>query len=91
MSMPNVNYEEIHALLKEGLSIEEIHARTGVSIPYLTKNYSCFFKKPTVLRLGHKNEPYYKSEDEMLQEKVYTYKSLSPSEKAIYDEMAGDN
>jgi hypothetical protein len=36
--------------------------------------------------LGHKSVPYYKTEDEMLKEPVYTYDSLSPSEKKIYDE-----
>jgi hypothetical protein len=35
--------------------------------------------------LGHKSEPYCKTEDEMLKETIYTYESLSPSEKEIYD------
>jgi hypothetical protein len=39
--------------------------------------------------MGHKNGPYYDSEEEMLEESVYTYESLSDSEKAIYDDMAG--
>ena len=30
------------------------------------------------------------SEEEMFKESVYTYESLSDSEKAIYDDMAGD-
>lgn len=91
MSMPNVDYELVHSLIREGLSINDIHIRTGISLSYLQKNYSCFYKKPEVTKLGHKDEPYYKTEKEMLQEKVYTYESLSPSEKLIYDEMAGDN
>jgi len=37
-------------------------------------------------RLGSKTEPYYKTEKEMLEEKTYTYDSLSPSEKKIYNE-----
>lgn len=91
MSMPNVDYELIHSLIKQGLSINEIHVKIGISEAYLFKNYSCFYKQEKINKLGHKNEPYYKTEKEMLQEKVYTYESLSPSEKAIYDEMAGDN
>ena len=39
-----------------------------------------------VPKLGHKDEPYYKTETEMLKEPEYTYESLSPSEKKIYDE-----
>ena len=39
----------------------------------------------SVKRLGHKSEPYYETEEEMLSEKVYTYESLSPSEKEIYN------
>jgi hypothetical protein len=35
--------------------------------------------------LGHKSDPYFKTEDEMLNEPVYTYESLSTSEKEIYD------
>lgn len=38
-----------------------------------------------VKRLGHKDEPYYKTEKEMLDEPNYTYESLSKSEKKIYD------
>ena len=37
-------------------------------------------------KLGHKDEPYYKTEQEMLKEPEYTYDSLSASEKKIYDE-----
>jgi hypothetical protein len=36
--------------------------------------------------LGHKSIPYYRTEDEMLDEPVYTYESLSESEKKIYNE-----
>ena len=32
-----------------------------------------------------------KNENEMFKESVYTYESLSDSEKAIYNDMAGDN
>ena len=40
-----------------------------------------------VKRLGHKSEPYYETEEEMLSEKKYTYASLSISEKSIYNKL----
>ena len=39
-----------------------------------------------ISRLGSKQEPYYKTEAEMLEDKKYTYESLSPAEKKIYNE-----
>jgi len=91
MSKPNADYELIFNLIKEGLTMNEIHVKIGVSMSYLDKNYSAYYKTERLNKLGHKDEPYYKTEDEMLNDKVYTYESLSPSEKQIYDEMAGDN
>tara|TARA_R110001592_G_scaffold125249_3_gene334806 strand:- start:12887 stop:13081 length:195 start_codon:yes stop_codon:yes gene_type:complete len=38
-----------------------------------------------VRKLGHKDVAYY-TEEEMLKETKYTYESLSPDEKKIYDE-----
>ena len=49
------------------------------------KNYKWIISS-AVPKLGHKDEPYYKTEKEMLKEPNYTYDSLSPSEKKIYDE-----
>ena len=43
-----------------------------------------------VKKLGHKNEPYF-TEQEMLEEKIYTYESLSPDEKKIYDGKSRNN
>lgn len=40
----------------------------------------------TFRALGNKSEPYYKTEWEMMYENHYSYNSLSPSEKKIYDE-----
>lgn len=37
--------------------------------------------------LGHKDEPYYKTEKEMLQDKIYNYASLSETEKGIYKQL----
>jgi len=37
--------------------------------------------------LGYKNEPYYKTEKEMLENKIYNFASLSQSEKEIYTKL----
>ena len=37
--------------------------------------------------LGHKDEPYYKTEKEMLEDKIYNFASLSESEKGIYKQL----
>ena len=39
-----------------------------------------------IKKLGSKQEPYYKTEEEMLLIKKYTYDSLSESEKLIYNQ-----
>lgn len=39
-----------------------------------------------VKKLGNKQEPYYKTESEMLFDTEYTYESLSESEKLIYNQ-----
>jgi len=44
----------------------------------------------TFRALGHKSEPYYKTEWEMMYEPHYSYNSLSPSEKEIYNESRTD-
>ena len=38
----------------------------------------------TASALGHKDEPYYKTEKEMLEDKIYNFASLSETEKGIY-------
>jgi|9_EtaG_2_1085328.scaffolds.fasta_scaffold10272_2 hypothetical protein len=37
--------------------------------------------------IGHKDEPYYKTEKEMLEDKIYNYASLSELEKGIYTKL----
>ena len=39
---------------------------------------------------GHKNEPYYKTEKEMLEDKIYNFASLSETEKGIYTKLKND-
>ena len=36
---------------------------------------------------GHKDEPYYKTEKEMLEDKIYNFASLSETEKGIYKKL----
>jgi len=40
--------------------------------------------------LGHKDEPYYKTEKEMLEDKIYNFASLSETEKGIYKQIKND-
>ncbi len=42
---------------------------------------------PVNCRLGNKTVPYYLTEEEMLEDKEYTYESLSISEKEIYNNL----
>lgn len=44
-----------------------------------------FVRKPVFKPLGHKDEPYYKTEDEMFNDHNYTYEDLSQEEKKIYE------
>ena len=37
--------------------------------------------------LGHKDEPYYKTEKEMLEDKIYNFASLSETEKGIFTKI----
>ena len=44
----------------------------------------------TASALGHKDEPYYKTEREMLEDKIYSFASLSETEKGIYIKLKND-
>jgi hypothetical protein len=91
MSGVTIDTEVIHDLIKKEYTIERISQLTGHTIAYLTRNYGCFYEKSIVRALGHKDCAYFDSEEEMLNSPVYTYESLSDSEKQIYDEMAGND
>jgi hypothetical protein len=90
MSLANEHSETIMNMFIEGHSLEVIHQKTGVTLAYLKRNFATYCRPRWQKPLGHKDGPYYESEDEMFKEPVYTYKTLSKSEKAIYDDMAGD-
>jgi len=40
--------------------------------------------------MGQKDEPYYKTEKEMLEDKIYNFASLSETEKEIYKKLKDD-
>jgi len=49
-----------------------------------------WYYESNVKKLGYKNEPYYKTEKEMLENKKYTFDSLSITEKQIYNQNKED-
>jgi hypothetical protein len=87
MSKTNGDEEEILRLLSKGYTVDEVHQKTGISPNYLYKNFAGYIKRKNWKILGHKSEAYYKDEDKMLHDPVYTYNDLSPSEKEIYDNL----
>ncbi len=46
--------------------------------------------KMTTKIMGYKDEPYYKTEKEMLEDKIYNFASLSETEKGIYKKLKDD-
>lgn len=74
---------------KNGMIITEIcrkHACHPDSIyPYFKKFMAEETTRVILTVSGHKDEPYYKSEDEMLADRIYTYESLSDREKWFYE------
>jgi hypothetical protein len=84
--MKNYGYtrrDDILRLIHKGYSISEIHQKTGTSHRIISEHL-LYYKGLKDSPLGHKNEPYYKTEAEMLEKPQYDYKSLSESEKAIF-------
>jgi hypothetical protein len=72
------------SLLKKGYSMPRIHELTGVPLWKLEKNFSNFLAILKQCPIGHKDEPYYETEDEMLSLPQYSYESLSEDEKRIF-------
>ena len=80
--------EIIVAMLKNGHSFSEIEQKTGKTIAILHKNFYNFLNYGlNSVKLGHKSEPYYESEEEMMADRVYTYDSLSEEEKKIFHDL----
>lgn len=91
--MSKLKYDEdaICKMLSQGRRVEEVSLALDVPEVYIRRYFNHLridgWQKP----LGSKEEPYYESEEEMLKEAIYTYESLSDSEKEIYDKIKGEN
>ena len=74
---------------KDGMIISEIckkyACRTETIYPYFKKFMAEETTRVIITVNGNKDEPYYKSEDDMLADIVYTYEGLSEIEKLFYE------
>jgi hypothetical protein len=91
MSKLKYNEDAIRKMLAQGRRVEEVSLALDVPEVYIKRYFNHLrvdgWQKP----LGFKEEPYYETEEEMLKDPVYTYESLSDSEKEIYDNIKGEN
>lgn len=94
------NREFIRKSLIEDRTVQWIADQLEINVHHLSRKYLNTIASNLVLhraRLGHKDEPYYLTEDEMLNEVEYNYNTLSDDEKEIYNkrqevsEPSGDN
>jgi hypothetical protein len=79
----------IRQLTVEGKSVEYIAKHIGVGTHALSRKYLSSLTANVELHrveIGHKDEPYYLTEEEMLNEVKYDYNTLSDEEKQIYNE-----
>lgn len=86
----------IKATIMRGTRIARIAARYGVDAKVIDRLFVEFIKNPkgsgsTVrqCRLGHKDEPYYETEEEMLERPTYSWEELSILEKEWYLQRTG--
>lgn len=82
--LKKIEFETVVLLIKQGLSLQRIHELTGVPYSKIEKNFSSLIMTYKSLPLGHKDEPYYEKEDDMLSLPQYSYESLSEDEKKIF-------
>ena len=81
------NKSRIKQLCAEGKTLQEIREITGVSSYIFQKCIrGILVKHYGKVELGHKDEPYYESEEEMFNKKEYDFNSLSDGEREIYIE-----
>ena len=79
----------IRQLTVEGRSVDYIAKQIGVGTHALSRKYLSSLTANVELHrveIGHKDEPYYLTEEEMLNEVKYDYNTLSDEEKQIYNE-----
>ena len=82
------NRTVIRQLTVEGRSVEYIAKQIGVGTHALSRKYLSSLTANVELHrveIGHKDEPYYLTEEEMLNEVKYDYNTLSDEEKQIYN------
>ena len=78
----------IRQLTIEGRSVEYIAKHIGVGRHELNRKYLETLTANVEMHraeMGHKDEPYYLTEEEMLNEVKYDYNTLSDEEKQIYN------
>jgi hypothetical protein len=96
MSRDSSNFKKcVKEMYKSGCSIAEIakyKERTENEIQEIIISFGLLqiLGSHSSNILGSKKEPYYKTEWEMMYEPHYSYNSLSPSEKEIYDKSRTD-
>lgn len=83
------NKSKIRELCREGVTVKEISKITGVAEHIVQRN----LKKVILnhfgnIELGHKDGPYYETEEEMFNE--IDFNNLSDGEKEIYNQREKD-
>ncbi len=81
------NKSRIRELCRQGKTLKEISEETGIISHVIQRNLkqaiSTHFGS---IDLGHKDEPYYETEEEMFNEIEYNFNTLSDGEKEIYNQ-----
>jgi hypothetical protein len=92
-------YEILHIkrAIGRGVTIKRLSQHYNVDYRVISQIFKEFMwsTQDTILvaspkRLGYKDEPYYETESEMLNEVDYTWESLSESEREWYLQRIGD-
>jgi transposase len=82
----------INKMIVDGKSVMDISKDLDVSYHCVQSRIakSMINIDTTKVELGHKDAPYYDTEEEMLIEKKYNYENLSNEEREIYDQREAD-
>ena len=75
--------------LVKGENLERIADRYGLTVAFLRRNFHHYIKDSSVekVKLGHKDEPYYKNEMDYGSMPSYSVDVLSAPELKIYNEI----
>lgn len=88
-------HRDVNMLIRNGKDISEVarmYKETQARIINSVTKYKQFFfleytKGMRPVEFGHKNSPYYMSENEMMRDFQYKYEDLSTAEKKIWDKL----